>query len=57
MLEARETSMTPLRLRMTEDMTLAGLAAGTKGLSLGKRIGRKESGGWQERNERTRNLA
>jgi len=30
MLEARETSMTPLRLRMTEDMTLAGFTAGTQ---------------------------
>ena len=30
---------------------------GGKGLSLGNRIGRKESGGRQERNERTRKLA
>ena len=30
---------------------------GRKGLSLGNRIGRKESGGRQERNERTRKLA
>jgi hypothetical protein len=30
MLEARDTSMTPLRLRMTEDMTLAGFTPGTQ---------------------------
>jgi hypothetical protein len=30
----RETSMTPLRLRMIEDMTLAGLAAGTQAIYL-----------------------
>jgi len=29
MLEPRETTMTPLRMQMTEDMKLAGLAPGT----------------------------
>ena len=32
MLQRRETSMTPLRARMIEDMTLAGLAAGTQAI-------------------------
>src|SRR5579862_4427010 len=32
MLEARETSMTPLRVRMTEDMTLAGFTPGTQAI-------------------------
>jgi integrase/recombinase XerD len=34
MLESRETSMTPLRLRMTEDMTLAGFIPGTQAVYL-----------------------
>jgi hypothetical protein len=34
MLEARETSMTPLRLRMTEDMTLAGFTSGTQAIDI-----------------------